>query len=87
MIMRWATSSLMASILYGQHLSKQLQILNVRRDPTLPRLKKQARKDIKRAFGVLQARFVIARGVARFSDTKTLEKDHDNLCDSAQHDH
>ena len=32
-----------------------------------------ARKDIERAFGVLQSRFAIVRGPARFWDKKTLK--------------
>jgi hypothetical protein len=37
------------------------------------RAQEAARKDIERAFGILQARFAIVRGPARFWDKKTLQ--------------
>ena len=36
-------------------------------------MQEAARKDIERAFGVLQSRFAIVRGPARFWDKKTLK--------------
>ena len=45
------------------------------------------RKDIERAFGVLQARFAIVRGPARFWDKKSLSDIMTCLCDFTQHDH
>jgi hypothetical protein len=43
-----------------------------RKEAHFTRAQEAARKDIERAFGVLQARFAIVRGPARFWDKKTL---------------
>ena len=42
-----------------------------KKEATFTRAQESARKDIERAFGVLQARFAIVRGPARFWDKKT----------------
>ena len=44
------------------------------------------RKDVERAFGVLQAQFAIVRGPARMWDKATLRQINDSLCHHAQHD-
>jgi hypothetical protein len=44
-----------------------------RKEANFTKAQEKARKDIERAFGVLQARFAIVRGPARFWDKKTLE--------------
>ena len=46
-----------------------------------------ARKDIERAFGVLQVRFAIVRGPARFWDKKTLVNIMTCCVIFSQHDH
>jgi hypothetical protein len=43
-----------------------------RKEAHFTKAQEAARKDIERAFGVLQARFAIVRGPARFWDKKTL---------------
>jgi hypothetical protein len=43
-----------------------------RKDDVFTTAQESSRKDIERAFGVLQARFAIVRGLARFWDNKTL---------------
>ena len=43
-----------------------------RKQSVFTKAQESARKDIERAFGVLQARFAIVRGPARFWDKKTL---------------
>ena len=44
------------------------------------------RKDVERAFGVLQSRFAIVRGPARFWDKDTLREIFDSLRYNAQYD-
>ena len=44
-----------------------------RKEANFTRAQEKARKDIERAFGILQARFAIVRGPARFWDKKTLQ--------------
>ena len=44
-----------------------------RRDDIFYQAQEAARKDIERAFGVLQSRFAIVRGPARYWDKKSLE--------------
>ena len=44
-----------------------------RKQSVFTKAHESARKDIERVFGVLQARFAIVRGPARFWDKKTLE--------------
>ena len=46
-----------------------------------------ARKDVERAFGILEAQFAIVRGPAKFWDQKNHLVHHERLCDHAQHDH
>uniref|UniRef100_A0A453KID1 DDE Tnp4 domain-containing protein n=1 Tax=Aegilops tauschii subsp. strangulata TaxID=200361 RepID=A0A453KID1_AEGTS len=43
-----------------------------RKEAHFTKAQEAARKDIERAFGVLQARFAIVQGPARFWDKKTL---------------
>ena len=57
-----------------------------RKEAHFTKAQEAARKDIERAFGVLQARFAIVRGPARFWDQKNLGEHHEMLCDSTQHD-
>jgi len=46
-----------------------------------------ARKDVERAFGVLQSRFSIVRRPARLPvEEEECWKDHASLCDSPQYD-
>ena len=51
-----------------------------------PRVQEAARKDIERAFGVLQSRFAICSWSCSFLGQADLEEHHDMLCYSSQHD-
>ena len=61
----------MVYTLLGAHLSRESK--NPKKQCEFARVQEAARKDIERAFGVLQSRFAIVRGPARFGDKKTLK--------------
>jgi hypothetical protein len=61
----------MVFILSGQLLLKQFNCLTVQNINCLQK-KVAARKNVERAVGVLQARFAILRGLARFWNEETL---------------
>ena len=52
---------------------KSIKDSQTRKQCEFARVQEAARKDIERAFGVLQSRFAIVRGPARFWDKKTLK--------------
>ncbi|KAM3328620.1 hypothetical protein ACQJBY_026015 [Aegilops geniculata] len=56
------------------------------KEANFTRAQESARKDIERAFGVLQARFDIVRGPARFLGQENPCEHHEVLYHSTQHD-
>ena len=75
MSIKWDTILLMAYILSGQHLLKQfyLHMDKKKKKILFAQAQEANKKDVERAFGVLQARFAIVRGLARFFHTETLQ--------------
>nr|XP_011468598.1 PREDICTED: uncharacterized protein LOC101290794 [Fragaria vesca subsp. vesca] len=63
----------MGYILHGPLLSKPFHV-HKERSKNFSKAQEGCRKDVERAFGVLQARFAIVRGPARFWDRETLQK-------------
>jgi hypothetical protein len=63
----------MAYILRGQHLLKQFYLHKDKKKSHFAKKQEEARKDVERAFGVLQSRFAIVRGPARFFQIETLK--------------
>ena len=59
--------------LLGAHLSRASKNPKQKKQYEFARVQEAARKDIERAFGVLQSRFAIVHGPARFWDKKTLK--------------
>ena len=55
------------------HIYQEHQRTQNKKQCEFARVQEAARKDIERAFGVLQSRFAIVRGPARFWDKKTLK--------------
>jgi hypothetical protein len=74
----WSTLVKSIKEKHGQPLTKK--------ESTFAKAQEAARKDIERAFGVLQARFAIVRGPAHFLGQKNPREHHEILCDSTQHD-
>ena len=68
------------------HICQEHQRTQKKKQCEFARVQEAARKDIERAFGVLQSRFAIVRGPARFWDKKNLEEHHDMMCYPAQYD-
>ena len=70
----WATIWLTVSILHGLPLSTPSLTQLARKKSQFTLDKKQLKKDVERAFGVLQARFAVVRGPAKQWDPETLWK-------------
>ena len=66
---------------------KTIQNPQTKKEAQFAKAQEACRKDIERAFGVLQARFAIVHGPARFLGQKNPQQHHDMLCDSSQYDH
>ena len=74
MSIKWDTILPMAYIRSGQHLLKQFHVHeNKKKKKLFAQAQEANRKDVERAFGVLQARFAIVRGPARFFHVETLQ--------------
>ena len=67
-------------------IKKKNGVTLTQKEAIFTKAQESARKDIERAFGVLQARFAIVRGPARFWDKKNPKEHYEMLCDSTQHD-
>jgi hypothetical protein len=67
-----ATILRMAYIHLGQFFVKTIFNPQNKKEAEFAKMQEACRKDIERAFGVLQARFAIVRGLARFWDKRTL---------------
>jgi hypothetical protein len=65
---------------------KIIQETNTKKECVFAKAQEECRKEIKRSFDVLQARFAILWSPGRFSDNKSLQN-HECMCDSTQHDH
>jgi hypothetical protein len=63
----------MAYILRGQHLLKQFHLHEDKKKTHFTQKQEEARKDVERAFGVLQSCFAIIRGPAHFFQIETLK--------------
>ena len=71
---QWDTILEMAYILYGPYLLKQFHVHEEKKKKKHFVEKKEAtRKDVERAFGVLQACFAIIRGATHFFKLETLK--------------
>ena len=69
MIIRWVN---LADGIYWATLVKSITLSMGNKRQYFARAQESARKDVERAFGVLQSRFAIVRGAARIWDTETL---------------
>ena len=63
----------MVYTLHGAHLSTTSKTPKLRNNVNLQGYKRQPKKTLKRAFGVLQSRFAIFRGPAHFWDKRSLK--------------
>ena len=69
---QWAIIVKMAYVPHGQLLSRQYATLKIKRGVHFAKAQEAQRKDIEQAFWVLQSRFAIVYGLARFWDQNTL---------------
>ena len=65
---QWAIIVKMAYVPHGQLLSRQYATLKIKRGVHFAKAQEAQRKDIEQAFWVLQSRFAIVCGLARFWD-------------------